>query len=88
MYYFRSPLIFGVWYRGIPFATSQAGDAIIALVGIKTDNVHIGYSYDYTISNLLQNTGGSHEISLIFEFNRLSVSQQRKRIRAIPCPEF
>ena len=88
MYYFRRPLMFGVWYRGIPFATSQAGDAIIALVGIKTDYVHIGYSYDYTISNLLQNTGGSHEISLIFEFNRLSLSQQRKRIRAIPCPEF
>ena len=53
LYYFKSPLIFGLWYRGIPFLTSQAGDAIIGLVGIKTSQSHIGYSYDFTISNLI-----------------------------------
>ncbi len=68
--------------------TSQAGDAIIGLIGIKTSSVHIGYSYDFTISNLISSTGGAHEISLIYEFNNLSLGQQRKRIRAIPCPEF
>ena len=36
LYYYKDPLIFGLWYRGIPFVTSQAGDAIIGLVGIKT----------------------------------------------------
>ncbi|NSW95255.1 MAG: PorP/SprF family type IX secretion system membrane protein, partial [Bacteroidales bacterium] len=36
LYYYRHPLIFGLWYRGIPFATSQAGDAIIGLFGYKT----------------------------------------------------
>ncbi len=35
LYYYKSPLIFGLWYRGIPFVTSQAGDAIIGLIGIK-----------------------------------------------------
>lgn len=88
LYYFKSPLIFGLWYRGIPFVTSQAGDAIIGLIGIKTDQLHIGYSYDFTISNLISSTSGAHEISLIYEFNNLSLGQQRKRIRAIPCPEF
>jgi type IX secretion system PorP/SprF family membrane protein len=88
LYYLKSPLIFGLWYRGIPFATSQAGDAIIGLIGFKTNSVHIGYSYDFTISNLLTTTGGSHEISIIYEFNNLSVGRQRARIRAIPCPEF
>lgn len=88
LYYYKDPLIFGLWYRGIPFATSQAGDAIIGLVGIKTDQLHIGYSYDFTISNLIGSTAGAHEISLIYEFNNLSLGQQRKRIRAIPCPEF
>jgi type IX secretion system PorP/SprF family membrane protein len=88
LYYYKDPLIFGLWYRGIPFATSQAGDAIIGLVGIKTEQLHIGYSYDFTISNLIGNTAGAHEISLIYEFNNLSLGQQRKRIRAIPCPEF
>jgi len=88
LYYYKEPLIFGVWYRGIPFTTSQAGDAIIGLIGIKTSQLHIGYSYDFTISNLIGSTGGAHEISLVYEFNNLSLGQLKKRIRAIPCPEF
>lgn len=88
LYYYKAPLIFGLWYRGIPFVTTQAGDAVIGLVGIKTDQLHIGYSYDFTISNLIGSSGGAHEISLIYEFNTLSVGQMRKRIKAIPCPEF
>jgi type IX secretion system PorP/SprF family membrane protein len=88
IYYYKDPLIFGLWYRGIPFATSQAGDAIIGLIGIKTNSLQIGYSYDFTISNLISSTSGAHEISLVFEFNNLSLGAQRKRIRAIPCPEF
>jgi type IX secretion system PorP/SprF family membrane protein len=88
LYYYREPLIFGLWYRGIPFITTQAGDAIIGLIGIKTNKLHIGYSYDFTISNLISSTGGAHEISLVYEFNNLSLGQQHKRIRAIPCPEF
>lgn len=88
LYYYKDPLIFGVWYRGIPFATSQAGDAIIGLIGIKTSQLHIGYSYDFTISNLISSTGGAHEISIVYEFNHLSAGQLNKRIKAIPCPEF
>jgi type IX secretion system PorP/SprF family membrane protein len=88
LYYFKEPLIAGIWYRGIPFMTSQAGDAIIGLIGIKTKQLHIGYSYDFTISNLMSATGGAHEISLVYEFNSTSLGGGRKRYRAIPCPEF
>jgi type IX secretion system PorP/SprF family membrane protein len=88
LYYYKDPLIFGIWYRGIPLLTSQAGDAIIGLVGIKTSSLHIGYSYDFTISNLIGSTGGAHELSLVYEFNNLSFGQRNKRIHAIPCPEF
>jgi type IX secretion system PorP/SprF family membrane protein len=88
LYYYKDPLIFGLWYRGIPLVTTQAGDAIIGLIGIKTDQLHIGYSYDFTISNLIGSTSGAHEISLIYEFNNLSLGQRMKRVRAIPCPEF
>ncbi len=87
LYYYKDPLIFGIWYRGIPFMTSQAGDAVIGLVGIKTNQIHIGYSYDFTISNLINSTSGAHEISMVYEFTSLSFGQ-RKKIRAIPCPEF
>ncbi|MGA1978492.1 MAG: PorP/SprF family type IX secretion system membrane protein [Bacteroidales bacterium] len=88
VYYFKDPLIFGLWYRGIPFITSQAGDAVIGLIGIKLSQLRIGYSYDFTISNLIGSTGGAHEVSMMYEFNSFSLGQQRKRIKAIPCPEF
>ena len=88
LYFYKDPIIFGIWYRGIPLVTSQVGDAIIGLIGIKTNQLHIGYSYDFTISNLIGSTGGAHEISLVYEFNNLSLGQLKKRIRAIPCPEF
>ncbi|HBE40837.1 MAG TPA: hypothetical protein DDW27_06455 [Bacteroidales bacterium] len=88
LYYYRDPLIFGMWYRGIPFVTTQAGDAIIGLVGIKTSQFHFGYSYDFTISNLISATAGAHEVSVIYEFTTFKLNSQKQRIRAIPCPEF
>ena len=88
VYYYRDPLIFGLWYRGIPFVTSQAGDALIGLLGVKTSQFHLGYSYDFTISNLISSTAGAHEVSIIYEFSTLTLSTQKKRMRAIPCPEF
>lgn len=87
LYYYRDPIIFGLWYRGIPLVTSQAGDAVIGLIGIKTNDLHIGYSYDFTISNLISSTGGAHEISMVYEFVTTSLGS-RRRFRAVPCPEF
>jgi type IX secretion system PorP/SprF family membrane protein len=87
LYYYRDPIIFGLWYRGIPLVTSQAGDAVIGLIGFKTDDLHIGYSYDFTISNLIASTAGAHEISLVYKFTTMSLGQ-RSRFRAIPCPQF
>ena len=91
-YYFKNPLVFGVWYRGIPFATSkdvssQAGDAIIGMLGIKTDQLNIGLSYDFTISNLINTSGGAYEISLIYSFTSSQI-KRGGRVHAIPCPEF
>ncbi|MBE0667810.1 MAG: type IX secretion system membrane protein PorP/SprF, partial [Bacteroidales bacterium] len=71
---------------GIPFVTSQAGDAVIGMVGIKTDQLNIGFSYDFTISNLITSTGGAYEISLIYSFT--SEKLRNRKVHAIPCPEF
>ncbi len=57
----------GLWYRQ-GFANP---DAAIALVGFQTGGYKIGYSYDITISKLsLGRSGGSHEISLIMNFDK------------------
>ena len=88
LYWYKNPLIFGFWYRGLA-GFSGGGfdrDAVILLVGSKTQNLHIGYSYDFTISSLLGSTGGSHEVSVMYEFK--SNKKRKRKIHAIPCPEF
>ena len=52
-------LFLGGWYRH----TKINGDAVIAVAGIQQGIFKIGYSYDFTVSQL-NNSGGSHEISL------------------------
>lgn len=80
LYLNADPMVFGVWYRH--------QDAVIGLIGLKTGPFSFGYSYDYTVSELTQNaSGGSHEISLLLEFEQYRKRKRRKH-RKIPCPRF
>jgi len=85
IYWAQSPLTFGIWYRGIPVLNSDRGDSFAALVGYKTPHFSVGYSYDFTVSNLITSTAGAHEISMAVEFSK---EKKRKRMHAVPCPEF
>jgi type IX secretion system PorP/SprF family membrane protein len=92
-YWTHDPLILGAWFRGIPIIDKQTKtfnniDAIIVLIGFKlSPDLKIGYSYDMTvIRNLFSHTGGSHEISLVFEFNKNLDKFYKHTI--IPCPSF
>jgi len=87
-YYLKKPLMFGVWYRGIPVGNQySASDALIYLVGIKTNNFTISYSYDMTVGQLISKTGGSHEIAIIYSI--IGESRFiRKKYHQIPCPEL
>lgn len=85
LYWHKSPLVFGAWYRGIPPSNSPRGDAIALLVGYKIDQFSVGYSYDFTISNLLPHTWGAHEVSLVYKFK---MPKRKKRPSMVPCPEF
>jgi type IX secretion system PorP/SprF family membrane protein len=90
------PFVFGVWYRGLPTTfTSKSGesrlnrDALTALMGIKQNNLSIGYSYDINLSGLVGVLGGSHEISLTYEFKTKYLSLKGlKQSKALPCPSF
>ncbi len=87
LYWYQMPLVIGIWYRGIPvFKELTSNDALAFLVGFKIDQFNIGYSYDLTISKLVGFTGGSHEISVIFQFNQ-GVTQREKQ-KMIPCPSI
>ncbi len=92
-YWTHDPVILGAWFRGIPVIDKQSKtfdniDAIIILVGFKlSPNFKIGYSYDMTIiSNLFSQTGGAHEVSLVYEFNKNLGKFYKHTI--IPCPSF
>jgi len=92
-YYEFNPMIFGVWYRGLPLAKKNDygvinQDAIAIMLGYEYNDVKFGYSYDLTISPLLANTGGAHEVSLVYEFANPRNRKYAKRRRVIPCAKF
>jgi type IX secretion system PorP/SprF family membrane protein len=86
VYWYRSPLVLGFWYRGIPFYKEVFNrDAFTLLFGIKNRHLSFGYSYDFTMSKLITRTGGSHEVSLAYTFRMKPI---KRRPKMIPCPEF
>ncbi len=86
-YYHYNPLVLGLWYRGIPFVSHNTkNDAVILVVGIKTEKVNIGYSYDFTVSKLITNSGGSHELAVSYIFSR--PTKKRRVHKMVPCPDF
>lgn len=92
LYFERNPMTFGIWYRGIPVLKAyETGypndDALIFLVGLRVDKFKFGYTYDITISPLIDNTNGSHEISIVYEFASLEETLSRSK-RRVACPKF
>jgi type IX secretion system PorP/SprF family membrane protein len=91
--YHIDPVSVGFWYRGKPFEKTVintiAQDAMIMQLGLYFKNLTVGYSYDFTVSELQTTAGGAHEISMIFEFTAKPVNRSIKRkYRLIPCPTF
>jgi type IX secretion system PorP/SprF family membrane protein len=91
--YHIDPVSVGVWYRGKPFSKNVIGtvnqDALIFTMGLYMKNFTIGYSYDFSISQLSTTSGGSHEISIVYEFVAKPLHRGvKKRNRLIPCPTF
>ncbi len=90
-FYTKGFFVVGLWYRGIPlykpFNWYRNNDALIFLVGLSTDKLNIGYSFDYTISRLnIANTNGTHEVSLSYPI--CSKKKGKKRPILISCPKF
>ncbi|MEI7723619.1 MAG: PorP/SprF family type IX secretion system membrane protein [Bacteroidota bacterium] len=66
----------GAWYKST--MTGVVNSAVVLVAGYKYSfyedmNIKFMYSYDLQVSGALQGTGGAHEISLILEFDKLSV---------------
>ncbi len=89
VYLTLQPVIFGLWYRGIPvkqFENFPNNEALIFMVGITQKNLSLGYSYDYTLSQLGIEAGGAHEISLMVSFNWGDPRKPPREVRELRCP--
>ncbi|MCE7863929.1 MAG: type IX secretion system membrane protein PorP/SprF [Bacteroidetes bacterium CHB5] len=91
--YHIDPVSVGAWYRGKPFEKNVIGtvnqDALILTLGLYLKDFVVGYSYDFSISELSTSSGGAHEISIVYEFVAKPINRGvKKRNRLIPCPTF
>ena len=62
----------------------RAGDALIGIVGVELYNgIRIGYSYDFTLSDIRKNSTGSHEfmVNYCFDMNLGKSPMRYKSIR-------
>jgi type IX secretion system PorP/SprF family membrane protein len=86
------PIVFGVWYRGLPSLGNALpnNESLIGLFGIALGNgLDIGYSYDFTLSQLGQaNTGGAHEVSMRLSFLAGDAKQSGRKGSILPCFKY
>jgi len=92
---YKSHIYLGIWYRNEDINTLNL-NSVIFLTGVNfsmgdDSRVRLMYSYDY-ITNKLIGTGGTHEISLILEFNNANVFKltgaEKQKWGSMPCSEF
>ncbi len=87
-YWQYNPIELGLWYRGLPTKNKSQlsnNDAIIAIFGIHIGRTRIGYSYDLTLSDLAGNTGGAHELSIMYTIP--SYHKPKINRSAMPCSQ-
>ena len=90
-YYTRQNYLFGLWYRGIPFIKTfedyRNSDAFVFMAGFSKGSFTYLYSYDLTISKLIGDSAGSHEITITWNWqNSNSERARRSRMKVVPCP--
>ena len=86
------PVMVGLWYRGIPTRKNQSEqasqDAVIFILGLNLKFIEVGYSYDFTISSIGPQSGGSHEISVTLLLPELNPNKVKRRDKILPCPNY
>ena len=91
-YFYVEPLVLGLWYRGLPYkpVNNQSNrDAVVLMVGVNLlSGLNIGYSFDYTVSQLGIQSGGAHELSLSWTLPNNYQGKPSRRDTILPCPKF
>jgi len=92
LHFLYDPVMIGLWYRGIPIQQNAkdniSQDAIVLVLGFQFERLEIGYSYDFTVSELGPASGGSHEIAVKYKLGIQMQAKSKKKEKFIPCPTF
>jgi type IX secretion system PorP/SprF family membrane protein len=93
VYAIYEPLMFGLWYRGIPIKKYKEGinnnECLVFMAGIHYMGFTFCYSYDLTISTFKPASGGAHEIAVIYQWEiPYSNYRPKKHPRKVSCPSF
>ncbi|MEY2830190.1 MAG: hypothetical protein RIQ33_2048 [Bacteroidota bacterium] len=88
----RLPFYCGIWFRERNIAFSNI-DALILTIGVdkqfdKYSVIRFGYSYDFTISKLVGQSPGSHELSISYANNYSKNKQKRLMGKKQSCFRF
>ena len=86
------PVMAGLWYRGMPtsknYNEQASQDAVIFILGLNLNFIEVGYSYDFTISDIGPQSGGSHEVSVSLLLPDLNPNKVKRRDKILPCPNY
>jgi hypothetical protein len=82
----------GVWYRGIPLQQNVrdniSQDAMVVILGFQFEKLELGYSYDFTVSELGPISGGAHEVAVKYKLQMATQVKTKRKDKFIPCPTF
>lgn len=89
LYFTLEPILIGTWYRGLPInglENTKNAESVIFMLGLRKNDVAIGYSFDYTISDLGIASGGAHEVSISYAFSLADPRKPPREVRELRCP--
>lgn len=79
-----NPFTVGIWLRN-SFEKEDPMKALIFMCGFQHEVVRIAYSYDITLGQQANMTGGAHEVSLQFH---LKCPEKVRSVKDLNCPSF
>jgi type IX secretion system PorP/SprF family membrane protein len=84
LYASKSSMVFGLWFNQ-NFELDY--DSFILMAGFVTSRFKVAYSYDYTITKLIEDNTGAHEISFSFPL-QFDTNGRKRKIKAVRSPVF
>lgn len=92
VHFLYDPIMLGVWYRGIPLQQNVrdniSQDAMVVILGFQFEKLELGYSYDFTVSELGPISGGAHEVAVKYKLQIATQVKTKRKDKFIPCPTF